>query len=494
MKNTTKAVLCAGSAAVAAGLGVNIAKAVKLKPAKKDAVEIPAEHVDLERYKKNLSDAIRIPTVSDRDHDKVDWAQFEKFRAFLEERYPLFHKAFSKEVVSDASLLYYMPGSDPSLDPIAMIAHQDVVPITPGTEQDWKYDPFGGVEAEGCIWGRGAIDMKNHLIAVMESIETLLEEGWQPVRGVYVLLGHNEENMMHHESGAAYISRELEARGVHLEALMDEGGAVLEARVKGLLDVNVIGVGIAEKGQADIEITLKGKGGHSSQPPMHNALGRMADVIKDLEDHQFKSEFTPLLEELFMRPAVKGTLPVRMVAANLKALRPALTFALSKIPLAAGIVRTTTAVTMAQGSPAPNVLPQKASINVNFRMMPGTSTKDVIDHIRKVVKNKDIELRVVKTKEPSRVSPIDTKAFHMIEEIYSANPKNVVIPYLVFGGTDSYLYEPVCENIYKYSPFRLSVELLANTHGTNERIPIDCMEEAVAFFKRYVRGMTASSE
>ena len=147
MKNTTKAVLCAGSAAVAAGLGVNIAKAVKLKPAKKDAVEIPSEHVDLERYKKNLSDAIRIPTVSDRDHDKVDWAQFEKFRAFLEERYPLFHKAFSKQIVSDASLLYYMPGSDPSLNPIAMIAHQDVVPITPGTEQDWKYDPFGGVEA-----------------------------------------------------------------------------------------------------------------------------------------------------------------------------------------------------------------------------------------------------------------------------------------------------------------------------------------------------------
>ncbi|MBQ6020677.1 MAG: M20/M25/M40 family metallo-hydrolase [Clostridia bacterium] len=490
MKKTTKTALAVCGGAAAAGLGVNIAKAVRLKPAKQEKKELPPEKVDLERYKRNLSDAIRIPTVSDRDRDKVDWAQFEKFHALLEERYPLFHKAFSKEVISDASLLYYMPGSDPSLDPIAMIAHQDVVPVTPGTEQDWKYEPFGGVEAEGCIWGRGSIDMKNHLIAVMESVETLLEEGWRPARDVYVLLGHNEENMMHRESGAAYISRELERRGVHLEALMDEGGAVLEAHVKGLLDVNVIGVGIAEKGQADIEITLAGKGGHSSQPPVHNALGRMADVIKDLEDHQFKSEFTPLLGELFMRPAAKGTLPVRMVAANLKALKPALTLALSKIPLAAGIVRTTTAVTMAKGSPAPNVLPQKASINVNFRMMPGTSTKDVIDHIRKVVRNKDIELRVVKTKEPSKVSPIDTPAFRKIEEIYGADPKNVVIPYLVFGGTDSYLYEPVCENIYRYSPFRLSVALLANTHGTNERIPVDCMEDAVVFFKRYIRGMT----
>ena len=490
MKKSVKIALASASAAAAAGLGANVVKAMKLKPEKQEKRELPPEKVDLERYKRNLSDAIKIPTISNRDPSKVDWPQFDLFHALLEERYPLFHKAFTKEVVSDASLMYFMQGGDPSLDPIAMIAHQDVVPITPGTEQDWKYEPFGGVEAEGCIWGRGAIDMKNHLIAVMEAIETLLEEGWKPARSVYVLLGHNEETMMDKESGAAYMSRLLESRGVHLEAVMDEGGAVLSANVKGLLDVNVIGVGIAEKGQADIEISLNGKGGHSSQPPVHNALGKMADVIKDLEDHQFKSEFTPLLEELFMRPAVKGTLPVRMVAANLKPLKPALTFALSKIQLAAGIVRTTTAVTMAQGSPAPNVLPQKAKINVNFRMMPGTSTKDVIDHIRKVVRNKDIELQVVKTKEPSRVSPIDTKAFHMIEEIYGADPKNVVIPYLVFGGTDSYLYEPVCENIYRYAPFRLSVELLANTHGTNERIPGDWMEDAVAFFKRYVRGMT----
>ena len=217
----------------------------------------------------------------------------------------------------------------------------------------------------------------------------------------------------------------------------------------------------------------------------------MAEVIRDLERHQFPSRMTPLLEELFMRPARKASLPVRMIAADLPLWRPVLTTVLSKIQLAAGIVRTTTAVTMAQGSPAPNVLPQKATINVNFRMMPGTSIADVEQHIRKVVRNKNIEIRLVKGKEPSEISPIDSRAFHMIEQIYDTDRKNTVIPYLVFGGTDAYLYEPICENILRYAPFRLTPSLLANTHGTNERIPVDCMEDAVVFFKRYVRGMSA---
>jgi len=143
---------------------------------------------------------------------------------------------------------------------------------------------------------------------------------------------------------------------------------------------------------------------------------------------------------------------------------------------------------MAQGSPSANVLPQKASITVNFRMMPGTSIKDVETHIRKVVRNKDIEVKLLKGKEPSRFSPTDSRCYKILEDLSMRNnPDTIVAPYLVMGGTDSCFYQPICDNIYRFAPFRVDTSLLLTTHGTNERLPVECMEDSVAFFKRYIR-------
>ena len=146
---------------------------------------------------------------------------------------------------------------------------------------------------------------------------------------------------------------------------------------------------------------------------------------------------------------------------------------------------------MAEGSPQFNVLPQKASVTVNFRTMPGVSIADVEKHIRDSVKNKDIDVEFLVGKESSMVSPTDSKAFQTIKELAEAqNSKNLVTPFLVMGGTDAYNYEPVCENIYRFAPFVADTKLLLCTHGTNERIPIACCEDAIAFFKRYTRRMT----
>ena len=123
--------------------------------------------------------------------------------------------------------------------------------------------------------------------------------------------------------------------------------------------------------------------------------------------------------------------------------------------------------------------------------MPGVSIADVEKHIRKSVRNKDIEVEFLVGKESSKVSPTDSKAFQTIKELAEAqNSKNLVTPFLVMGGTDAYNYEPVCENIYRFAPFVADTKLLLCTHGTNERIPIACCEDAIAFFKRYVRKMT----
>lgn len=467
---------------------ITLVRAAFFVPKKRAYEPLPEERVDRDRVMKHLSEAIRIPTVSYPDPADVDWAQFERFHAFLKESYPLIHQKLSCEVVPPANLLYRWKGKDPSLDPIAMLAHQDVVPVEEGTEGDWTHPAYEGYNDGEFIWGRGALDMKNHLISVMEAVETLLEEGFEPERDVYLLFGDNEEVVASADSGAGKLMQTLRERGVHLDCVLDEGGAILPAKAGKLLDKYLAGIGVAEKGYADFEISVTSKGGHSSQPPRHTALGELAEVIRDLERHQCKSQMTDMVYSLFQKIGRNVSYPARIVTCNLWLLRPLVLAVMKRIPPAASLIRTTTGVTMAQGSPAANVLPQRASATVNFRIMPGDSIAGVERHIRKVVRNKKIEIKLLKGKEPSKVSPTDSRCFAILEELcMRTNPENIVAPYLVMGGTDSYNYEPICDHIYRFAPFVVNTSLLLCTHSTNERIPLKTLGDGVAFFKQYIR-------
>lgn len=479
-------------AAVGSAVAANLIKAKKFVPEERVNEPYPAERVDLERYSKNLSDAIKIKTISNVDESKVDWAAFDELHALFEERYPLVHKTLKKEVVGKASLLYTWEGKNPDLDPIALLGHQDVVPVSAGTEQDWEHEPFSGDVADGYIWGRGAVDMKNHVVGVLEAVETLLEDGFVPERTVLLCFGHNEEVVASPDNGAKKISDLLESRGVRLDSVLDEGGAILPIKVPGIIDKNLAGIGIAEKGYCDYRISLTAKGGHSSTPPNHTALGKMADVIKDIENNQFKSEITSIVDGLLDKVGRNTSFLARNVLCNAKYLKPVLKVVMSNIPQAASFVRTTTAVTMAEGSPQANVLPQKASVAVNFRVMPGQTIADVKTHLQKVIKNKNVEIELIGGQEPSNISPTDSRAFKAIEEIcFRMNNKNVAAPYLVMGGTDARNYQNICDNVYRYSPFMLDPKLLGTMHGTNERIEIASFEDGLAFFKRYIKTLAS---
>lgn len=478
---------------LAAALATVPVKALLYKPEKVNGAPFEEENVDLERYRKNLSDAIKIKTIAEKDPELINWAPFEEFHAFLKERYPLIHEKLELTVLAKGSLLYRWKGTDSSLAPIALLSHQDVVPISEGTENDWINPPFSGFDDGEFIWGRGALDMKNHLIAVMESVETLLEEGFTPVRDVYICLGHNEEVMSSDSSGAIVMCNYFLEKGIKLDCVIDEGGAILPVNVKGVINKNLAGIGVAEKGYVDVEVAVNAKGGHSSQAPNHTALGHLADVIKDIENNQFKASLSPMMMELFDKIGRNVSYPVKLVTCNIKLLKPLITKVMTFIPPAASMIRTTTGVTMASGSPAPNVLPQRATINVNFRTYPGQTVDDVVAHLRKVIKNKNVEINVKPGwKNPSKFSPTDSRCFKALEEIcYRMNNDTIVAPYLVMGGTDACHYEPVCDNIYRYSPFMVDTALLLTTHGTNERIPVATLKDGVAFFKRYIKIVSA---
>ena len=488
-----KKVLKGLGVAAAAGVGISMVRAATTYKAKPVEVgeQLAPEKVDLDRFINNLSKAIQIPTIANVDESVVDWSKFDEFHAFLEESYPLVHEKLERHMVSTRSLIFHWKSAHPEKEPIALLGHQDVVPVTPGTEGDWEYPAFSGQVADGFVWGRGALDMKNHLIAVLEAVETLLEEGYIPERDVYLCFGHNEEVMAEGEfCGANVIMEWFKERNIRLDSVIDEGGAILSVKVDKIIDGHLAGVGIAEKGHVDFEISVNAKGGHSSQPPKHSAIGQLSKIVCNLENHPFKAELTPQLVSLFNELGKNTSYPVRCVMSNFPILKPLLTKVCENIPPVASMMRTTTAVTMSNGSPAPNVLPQKASVVANFRIMPGQTVEDVEAHIRKYA-GKKAEVKLLAGKNPSKISPTDSRAFNAISKICKGmDPKAIVAPYLVMGGTDARNYEDVCDNIYRYSPFLMNTGLLLTTHGTNERIPISSLEDGVAFFKRYIKALT----
>ncbi|MDR3345405.1 MAG: M20/M25/M40 family metallo-hydrolase [Oscillospiraceae bacterium] len=452
------------------------------------------EAVDEARVLESLAQAIQIPTVSYPEHERVNWDEFARFRDFLTTRYPLITKNLEREIVCEASVIYRWKGTNPALEPIAMLSHQDVVPVTPGTEDDWEQPAFSGYNDGEFLWGRGSLDMKNHLICVMEAVEALLAEGFVPERDVYLCFGHDEEVVASDDAGAKSIAELLRSRGIHLDSVLDEGGAWLKASVPHVLDGWLAGIGISEKGYADFEIALSAKGGHSSAPPNHSALGELALAIQDVEKHQFKTKLFPFLPQLLESVGRVSSYPARLLLCNTRLIKALIRAVMKRIPMAACMVRTTTAATMAMGSPACNVLPQRASAIFNFRMLPGTTIADVEKHLHKVIRNKNAEIRFVKGKEASPFSPTDSRAFQTIARLCEQmNDKSIIAPYLVMGGTDACFYEIICENVNRFSPFEITAALMGCTHATNERIPVATVAKGVVFFKRYLREMAGKA-
>jgi carboxypeptidase PM20D1 len=209
--------------------------------------------VDANAAAERLAGAVRLRTVSYDGKSGVSAAEFRKLHTYLEQQYPRAHGVLNREIVADLSLLYTWEGTDPAAKPIVLMAHQDVVPIAPGTEKDWQFDPFAGAIHDGFVWGRGGWDDKGNLLAIMEAVELLVAQGFKPRQRIYLAFGHDEE--VGGELGAKQIAGLLESRAVKADFVLDEDLLITNGILKGL-DKPVALVGIAEKGQ-DIARTVR---------------------------------------------------------------------------------------------------------------------------------------------------------------------------------------------------------------------------------------------
>lgn len=167
--------------------------------------------VDADGFVEALSEAITFRTIV-LDDGTYDCDAFDALNDMLKRRYPLVHSRLSSETFDGHGLLYTWQGTDSSLDPIVLMAHQDVVPVEAGTEDDWEGPPFAGAVIDGRIYGRGALDCKGALIAIFEALEHLQRTDFVPERTVYVVSGHDGE--IGGANGAKVIAAEMLSRGI----------------------------------------------------------------------------------------------------------------------------------------------------------------------------------------------------------------------------------------------------------------------------------------
>ncbi len=451
----------------------------------------PKLDIDLQAAAKRLAGAIPIRTVSSLDDPAANLAEFDRLHAYLEQNFPKVHATLKKEVVGQKALLYTWTGSDAAAKPIALMAHQDMVPIAPGTEKAWSVDPFGGEIKDGFVWGRGTLDNKGNLFAQMEAIELLIASGFKPRQTIYLVMGDDEE--VSGLRGAQPIAELLKSRGVKLDWVLDEGLLVLDGVLPGLSKPAAL-IGLAEKGYATFFLSLDTAPGHSSMPPAHSAIGSMSAALARLEANPMPGGIQGVAGQMFgtLAPEMSGI--NRVMLSNLWLTAPLVEGQLQKSPSSNAMLRTTTALTIVRAGNKDNVLPGRAEAAVNFRVLPGDTIDSVEAHLRKQLGNDEIKIkRYPGNSEASPVSPTDSAGYRTIERsVRQSFPDAIVAPGLMTAATDSRHFSILSDAVFRFSPFRMKNEDLARFHGTNERLAISNYGEMIGFYQQLLRNASGA--
>lgn len=432
-----------------------------------------------------LSEAIRIPTVSTEVAPPAE--NLAAFQAFLVRSFPHVHGVLKRETIGEGSVLYVWQGSDPDAPALLLAAHQDTVPVEVA---EWQHPPFGGDVAEGFVWGRGTLDDKGSLMAILEAAERLLARGFQPRQTIYLAFGHNEE--IGGEGGAGAIAALLRQRRARIGLAIDEGSAVQDG-VIAEVEPPVAMIGVAGKGYLSVEIAATSPGGHSSQPTAENAAVRVARAVARINDSHMPVRLSGPVGELLdaVAPYTSGTM--RIALANRWLTAPLIKRQLLASPTGAAALRTTTAPTILQAGTKENVLPQRARAVINHRILPGESIETVLAHDRAAVDDPHVSVRALPgARNPARPASTSSREYERLSAaIRDVFPNAVVAPGMVVADTDLRHYQEIATSSFYFGPpVVLAPTDLIRIHGKNERVGLSDYMRAIAFYERLISGST----
>lgn len=487
-----------------------------------------SEFLDPRYVKKSaklLGGAVKIPTESfdDMDIDPTNDKRFDIFHElhdYLEKKFPLTAKY--RETVNTYGLLYTIKGSDKSLKPIVLMAHQDVVPVNPSTTDQWKYPPFSGHYDGEYLYGRGSVDTKNTLVAIHEAIEALLEQNWSPTRTVILSFGFDEE--IEGVRGAKHLANVISERyGKHgVEVIFDEGFGMqtLEGQLFAL-------PAPAEKGRIDFFIELLTPGGHGSMPPDHTGIGIMAELATSLENSPIPAyiEEGGVFAQMYncigrWAPDLSQSLQATYTNLHKSGNRKKLIKDTKKNGGSNQfMIRTSQAIDTILGGVKINALPEKTTMGIDYRIAPHQTLSDIKERLAAQISElaDEYDLEVIFDGEhissgsygtfnisshdplpPAPISSTSGKVWdivagtcrHVFQDVvpYWKHETVVVAPSVLIGNTDTAWYWDVSKDIYRFVPGHLDDML--GLHTVNERLRFRSHVTAVIFFYEWVINWT----
>ncbi|WMW82575.1 M20 family peptidase [Undibacterium cyanobacteriorum] len=439
----------------------------------------------------NLSQSIQFATVSSAEDANLNAEEFRRLHQLFRRAFPNVYQRAHEEIIGNLSILLTIPGTQADAQPILLLAHQDVVPIAPGTEAAWTYPPFSGAIKDQFVWGRGAWDNKSNLMAQLEALELLLKSGFQNQRTIYLAFGADEE--VQGLRGAAQIASMLKQRQIRLHSVLDEGLLITHGMLPGL-DAPAALIGVAEKGYLSVEITVKAVPGHSSMPPNpgQSAIAKLGKVISYIDQHPRPLQIAGVARELFntVGPEMQGL--NKYALTNLWLLRPVVEAQLRSSDASRALLQSTTALTIVQAGNKENVLPGQAQAIVNYRLLPGDSSSAVVADLKTAIgtllSEAEFSVRALPNAvEASRISSHRSLPYQILQQsIKDIFPEVVTAPGLMLGATDSIKFEELSDHIYKFSPVHANDRDLQRFHGTDERVSVSNYLDMIRFYYLYL--------
>ncbi|MDL2288886.1 M20/M25/M40 family metallo-hydrolase [Oscillospiraceae bacterium OttesenSCG-928-F05] len=460
-------------------LGILLVCAVRARMLRRPGRRYPTpDPVDGETAKHaadSLSAVIKFKTINHGDPAKRDASAFRSLSAYLQARYPLFHRAAEMERVAEFSLVYHLKGRT-AKDPFLFCAHQDVVPA----EGNWEHGPFSGEIAEERVWGRGALDCKSTLVCLLEAAENMLKEGRTPPRDIYFAFGHDEESGG--QEGAASIVRYFAEKRLYFKLVLDEGPRIYQDFIQVPKPQALIGV--SEKGALSVRLSTGSAGGHAATPPRHTALGVLAEAICRVEYRPMPLRMNSVFQAFIRKMAPYLGFSDRMMIANPFFFKRFLYKKFAKDPILSAQMRTTIAATMASAGTAPNVLPGRAEATLNIRPVHGDTCAGVLEHLGDLTNGLGVSVEKLQGEEAAAVSDHTGTVYRLLSAVIHASFGDVIVaPYIMPGGTDGRKYEGLAENVFRFCPVLGTKDEFSRVHAVNESIRTESLGSAVRFYE-----------
>lgn len=435
---------------------------------------------DLQKAAQHLSQAITFKTISYSKQSNIEYEEFKNFLNFLQATYPHIHKKCEFLYINKYSPVFIWHSPSPVDKPLLLLGHYDVVPVEKESEKNWLFPPFSGALEQGYIWGRGALDNKNQVIAIMEAVDFLIKNNYQPKRDIYIAFGFDEE--IGGYNGAQKIAEFFEQNQLSFDFIIDEGGCITRG-VFNNIPYPVALVGIGEKSVCNLKITTTDTGGHSSMPSYPSAIGKLAKIVQKLENKPMPLRITWPVAEMLKQLGNHDRGLKKFILKNINIFFPIFKNKLAKDSMLNAMLRTTFAFTMCKGSDAPNVIPQEASAVVNVRILPGDTIEEVIEHIKKVNTGIDFSMEKLMGENPAPLSSCKSQAFEALKKtILKTFPSALIMPYLMVGATDARHYRTLSSNIYRFSAMLLAKDEIDTIHAANEKISLTNLQKLMDFY------------